>query len=231
MLESRIGAPAGAASQVDFRATEVENGYACSWVEEASDVPGPQLVVGVRGTRPRDLRDLLDDLNVRHAAVPWAPSSSVHRGFLKHFYKLQTPLLARCLQAGLPVLLTGHSLGGAVALIAASQILALSKDAPWKVPPLRELFLFGAPKVGDLGFATWISEAGLRATSLRHAGDPIPSLPPTNVENACSTDLELHRRGAPSVSQAHSMGNYAESCLRGVCLTTEASKRLAERGK
>lgn len=63
-------------------------------------------------------------------------------------------------------ILTGHSLGGALATRAAIDL------------PAAEVVTFGAPRVGDLGFVEAYKQlAGERTTRYVHQLDPVPLLP------------------------------------------------------
>lgn len=65
-----------------------------------------------------------------------------------------------------PCILTGHSLGGALATRAAIDL------------PVKEVVTFGAPRVGDAGFAEAYTQlAGTHTTRYVHQLDPVPMLP------------------------------------------------------
>ena len=75
--------------------------------------------------------------------------------------------------AGLPVYVTGHSLGGALASLAALDIAAAH--------PRRRLlvYTFGAPMVGDRRFAAQFRAACPRAFRVVNEMDPVPKMPYT----------------------------------------------------
>lgn len=106
------------------------------------------FVVAYRGTEPDDPSDLFTDADFRQVTWQNADGSSVgkvHKGFadtlldsgiLKEVISnLGAPLIAK------RVLLTGHSLGAALATLTASWI------------PNAGLYTFGSPRVGDDEFA------------------------------------------------------------------------------
>jgi triacylglycerol lipase len=93
-----------------------------------------------RGLAGRELRDLLDDLDIRRVAFDGSSKAQVHRGFLRALDRVWhqiDPLLAA---AQGPVWYTGHSLGAALALLAAAR------------RPPAALFTFGEPLVGNEAF-------------------------------------------------------------------------------
>ena len=75
-------------------------------------------------------------------------------------------------QAPLPILLTGHSLGAAIAEVAARALLE-------KNFPLAAVYTFGTPRVGDPSWASAWSNAlqGTPAFRVTHFMDPVPHLP------------------------------------------------------
>ncbi len=65
---------------------------------------------------------------------------------------------------------TGHSLGGAVATLAAAYLRAAGNAV--------DLYTYGSPRVGNDAFANFVSaQAGLEIR-VTHLDDPVPRLPP-----------------------------------------------------
>ncbi len=106
------------------------------------------IIVAFRGTEPTHLRDLLTDAKMHKVQ---GPLGEVHRGFLGAFQLVKDDLLSaiqRLRDKNRPQSLwcTGHSLGGALAVVAAAQ---LSVDGH----KVDGLYTFGQPRVGDEIFA------------------------------------------------------------------------------
>jgi hypothetical protein len=106
-------------------------------------LPDGQVCIAFRGTQADDPTDLGTDADFRlveHERFP----GRVHAGFARSFLGLLPQLEAFMLEtAGAAMLvLTGHSLGGALATLAAS------------VFPGARLVTFGSPRVGDARFAS-----------------------------------------------------------------------------
>ena len=121
-------------------------------------------VLAFRGTE-KDFRDIKTDLNARFYA---RGGTRTHSGFLDAF-RFVEPAIRRAVEelGNSKLYLTGHSLGGALALIAAR---SLSSDN------VAACYTFGSPKVGNEEFGDAIKVPIYRVVN---AADSVPSLPPT----------------------------------------------------
>lgn len=107
------------------------------------------MIVAFRGTEPTHLRDLLADAKFNKVRGPWGV---VHRGFLHAFELVKRDLfegIHRLRDKTHPqsIWCTGHSLGGALAVVAAAHLLMEGHT-------VNGLYTFGQPRVGDEMFAT-----------------------------------------------------------------------------
>lgn len=147
---------------------------------------GRLAIVAFRGTEPINLASWLTDADVIAQTLParWNARGAVHRGFLANLEAVWDEVdrqLGRAPEGGAPVeaiYLTGHSLGGAMAALAAARLLA----APGTAAKLRGIYTYGQPAVGDGAFAHWGREA-YGAILFRHIynRDIIPRLPPAST--------------------------------------------------
>ena len=124
-------------------------------------------VIAFRGTEPNEGSDLGFDLRAWPLTLPGG--GRVHRGFFDAFAAVQRDALAAIQNASGRLLITGHSLGAAMATICAAV-------APVEKRAGMLLCTFGSPRIGDDAFAA--SLAGV--THLRHAGaiDVVSRVPP-----------------------------------------------------
>lgn len=140
---------------------------------------GQLTIVAFRGTEPDKIEDFIADLRAR--PVVWPGGGRVHAGFLAAYQAVHAPLQAALEQ--LPstgrLIFTGHSLGAAVATLAAAEFRAHQP----------ELVTFGSPRVGDAGFAALLQ--GLSVQRVVQCGDIVTRVPPARYTDADVADV-LH---------------------------------------
>ena len=103
------------------------------------------VVVAFRGTQPDKLLDWMSDLDTLFVDGPFG---LVHNGFnlaLSRVWDDLTATVAQFQDRGQSLWLTGHSLGAALATLAAARWRAQDK-------PVHGLYHFGSPRVGDRVF-------------------------------------------------------------------------------
>lgn len=144
---------------------------------------GARLIV-FRGTVAED--EWVKDVLIMQSAAPFAPEidsgiapdTRVHTGFARMFQQLDPPpeSWGEYLDDpnATPLILSGHSLGGALATLSAMQ---LHRRSP-------RLLTFGAPRVGNPAFAERFAQLipPGRALRLVNHWDPIPGLPDEKVD-------------------------------------------------
>lgn len=148
--------------------------------------PTPFAVLAFRGTE-LNWRNCLIDADVGLAGLLKRPA--VHRGFLRALDCIWPDLLpAIAEQAHLPLFVTGHSLGGALAILAGTRL------AP------RAVYAFGCPRVGNAAFA-----ASTRLPPIYrvvHGQDLVPRVPPAWL-------------GFEHVGEVHELPNARDSFAPG----------------
>ena len=126
------------------------------------------VVVAFRGTE--SLGDWLADLNVLSTTHSYG---TVHRGFRSAYSVVDARLRAELRKfPGVPVLITGHSLGGALATIAAAEWQG-TFDVRW-------IYTYGQPAVGKGRFPAFMAQHyGSRLIRVVNDDDIVPQVPPT----------------------------------------------------
>lgn len=137
------------------------------------------VFVAFAGTETR--KDVMTDVDVADVQVSWLKEPArAHRGFSRMYDSLR-PTVKKKLSALLnpvagvrravtDVVFTGHSLGAALASLAALDYVSNTEGAL----PVR-LITFGAPQVGDRNFVTKIN-AGVDVVRVVNPFDPVPKL-------------------------------------------------------
>ena len=148
-----------------------------------------QVVVSFRGSV--SVNDWITNAAV--ALVPWSAEGRVHAGFLRALDAVWLDLLPMINQRaqGRTVWFTGHSLGGALALLAMMR---------WRVEAQRKadgLYAFGMPKAGDAVFTEAVmTHHGQHAFSILNEGDFVPWLPVLSAEFEIACEgLQFSKQG------------------------------------
>jgi len=137
------------------------------------------IIIAFRGTA--DIRNWLTDADcVRATLVESAEFGvcKVHAGFLAAYESIISPLTAHlrknaalCRDAATPLHVTGHSLGGALALLAALEL----KRQGFNV---AQVYTFGQPRVGNAAFKRLYEKAlGDRTFRVVYEEDIVPRVP------------------------------------------------------
>ena len=130
------------------------------------------LLIAFRGTDPQKPIDWFIDFNALQEHADF-PEAKVHKGFedaLNSVWPQITPTLAA--RGARTVWITGHSLGGALAELAATKSALIANV------PVQGIYTFGQPRVGDEAFARRTQEAlGARAFRFINNRDIVPRVP------------------------------------------------------
>jgi len=148
-------------------------------------LPSGHKLVAFRGTQPDQLKDLITD--AKAFMVPWSVAGRVHQGFAEAFLAIEPALKAFLVGDDAPIF-TGHSLGAALATLAAS------------VFPGATLVTIGSPRVGDQAFADHVLASVAVLKRYVDCSDMITTLPPPfpGFYVHCGDETYIDRDGAIS---------------------------------
>ncbi len=148
-------------------------------------------VIAFRGSTA-DPRDWLADLHFDLAHDPQI--GMVHRGFLAGARAL-LPFLPQDARA---TALTGHSLGGALALVIGALFVAQAR------PPVA-IVTFGAPRAGLSEFCQLLAAVDVR--QYRRGDDPVPLVPLLPFRHVREPLIAIGRAQVPAI-ECHRMAGY-----------------------
>ena len=139
------------------------NGVQCAIIMAGEETDHPFAVLVFRGTN--SFESWLSNLNA--IQTPWDEGGMVHAGFKNEFCKIWPELDEALSEISCPIFYTGHSLGGALATLAAS-----------KRPP-QAVYTFGSPRVGDPVFAESLRPVSIYR--IANNSDIVTGLPPSRI--------------------------------------------------
>ncbi|KAG9302066.1 hypothetical protein G9A89_021110 [Geosiphon pyriformis] len=141
------------------------------------------IILSFRGTQPQHLKDLWTDAQLFFTKYRSIPKAKIHQGFFKAFDSVAENILnkVKALLNTYPsysVGVTGHSLGGALAVISS---LHLKENIPSLIPD-RNFFVYtyGQPRIGNDALAQYI-QSQIEVKRVTHTTDITPHMPPRNV--------------------------------------------------
>ncbi|KAL6657150.1 hypothetical protein ACP70R_004930 [Stipagrostis hirtigluma subsp. patula] len=139
------------------------------------------IIVAIRGTQENSVQNWIKDLIWKQLdlSYPDMPNAKVHSGFFSSYNDTILRLAitsavqkARKSYGDINVMVTGHSMGGAMASFCALDLaIKLGSD---KV----RLMTFGQPRVGNAAFASYFAEYVPNTIRVTHGHDIVPHLPP-----------------------------------------------------
>lgn len=165
-----------------------------------------EIIVAFRGTA--NIYDDLQDLDILPASFPYVPGGgSVVRGFLNIYSRIRLQLAEALLKLSTRknLFITGHSLGGALATLAALDIAVNTK---FKNPTV---YTFASPRTGNQSFASAYNRAVKQSVRVANVLDLVPYLPPfyTHVQTRFPI---LFNTSSPL--RNHEMTNYFQAVCR-----------------
>ncbi|KAG0743970.1 hypothetical protein G6F57_009557 [Rhizopus arrhizus] len=148
--------------------------------------------------------------------VPFSKVSGamVHAGFynsvkevINNYYpKIQSAIKAN---PDYKVVVTGHSLGGAQALIAGVDLY--DRDPSLFNSKNVEIYTIGQPRVGNTKFAKWVDSTGISIHRSVHTRDIVPHVPPRTI-GYLHVGVESWIKADPSTVQICTSNLESNSC-------------------
>ena len=121
----------------------------------------------------KEMKDWGHDANIRKE--PYKDMGWVHKGF-SSAYDEMLPEQNKILNKNKPVVVTGHSLGGATATVAALDLKTRGYD-------VHSLTTFGCPRVGGDSFGAAFGKANIPAFRYVNAWDVVPRIPKIDFQH------------------------------------------------
>lgn len=190
--------------------------YNSGFVVKSEQEGSSTCLLCFRGTF--SVADVVMDASASQVPVPTPgapPRSAVHSGFAAAYNSVQEDVMAHAKGADF-VVLTGHSAGAALAVMAALDIAATrDENSRNNVSAV----VFAPPKVGNFEFGAWCSDVlGDRLNLVINQADVAPLCPPgaeetPYVQSAETADTFLHDGGDWITN--HSMDTYIQAARCG----------------
>jgi hypothetical protein len=131
------------------------------------------IILSFRGSS--NIQNWIINLSFNQIAYSRCSNCKVHNGFYTGFNTVKATVVSqiqalKALHRDAKIYITGHSLGGALAVISAPDI----KDS---FGTITEVLTFGQPRVGNSEFASWFGSVTSHIRVV-HYGDIVPHMPP-----------------------------------------------------
>ncbi|KAL5782366.1 hypothetical protein ACOSP7_007395 [Xanthoceras sorbifolium] len=139
------------------------------------------VVIAFRGTQEHSIQNWIEDLFWKQLDLnyPDMPDAMVHHGFYSAYHNttirpgiLNAVKIAKEIYGDFKIIVTGHSMGGAMAAFC-----ALDLTVNYEVQNVK-VMTFGQPRIGNAVFATYYSQLVPDTIRVTNDHDIVPHLPP-----------------------------------------------------
>jgi triacylglycerol lipase len=171
------------------------------------------VIVAFEGTDPLVLSNWITDFDVS------VTRQGLHEGFTKAVDSIWARLLSVLrdqLSSTRKLLLTGHSLGGALAVVAASRLLATELAVA-----VNGVYTFGMPRVGKADFASDYGKLSDCTYRFVYGEDMVPTVPPSawgfrhvGRRFSCARGTRFDTALSPSSAPLDDEPSFADGVLR-----------------
>ncbi|GFP81922.1 lipase [Phtheirospermum japonicum] len=139
------------------------------------------IVIAFRGTQERSIQNWVEDLYWKQLDIdyPGVDGAMVHHGFYTAYHNtslrpgvLNAVQKAKEIYGDIKIMVTGHSMGGAMAAICGLDLrLSLGEKNV-------QVMTFGQPRIGNAAFATYFNKIVPDTIRVTNDHDIVPHLPP-----------------------------------------------------
>ncbi|KAI9029622.1 catalysis At the Interface: the anatomy of A conformational change in A triglyceride lipase, partial [Phycomyces nitens] len=134
-----------------------------------------------RGTN--SIRSFITDIEIISQSYPPVKNARVHTGFYNSYLEVQNTVVSSMIDQitkypSYKVTVSGHSLGGAVAVISAMDLY--QRDSRFTASNLA-VYTFGSPRIGNKEFAYYVSGTGIKIQRVVNDRDIVPHLLPQAI--------------------------------------------------
>ncbi|MCJ1321499.1 hypothetical protein MMC15_006844 [Xylographa vitiligo] len=142
----------------------------------AVDDKNRMVIVAFRGSD--SWSNWVVNLEVIRVATGWCDNCNVHDGYWKSWHEIKDriiPLLEKAVKEhpDYRIIITGHSLGAAIATLAAAEIRMIGSH----YMKFTELYSYGSPRIGNRALAAFLSMQSKLSYRITAGDDPIPRMP------------------------------------------------------
>lgn len=167
-IESKMREEGGVVLPFFFDGRPNEDAQAFLWKA------GRSVFIAFRGTE--DMRDAMADLDVRRADLEDTDVSGVklHNGFYKQYKSIDQDIMVILDELDSEydeIVMCGHSLGAALATIAAADIATKKREKKVRCHTC------GSPRVGNREFTEWFESRVSENWRIYNKNDPVPMIP------------------------------------------------------